>query len=425
MLLSACLRYLRPAMKASRLRASLARARGGNVAVVVGLSTPAIATLVFGAVDVASVINDRGRMQSIADAAALAGARNLSVAMRDSSAEGFAQAMATSMIGEWQNAPALTVSVETTSLDEGGKAIKVVLDARRGSLFGDLLPPGGWQYAVESVATSVASTPLCILTTNEQLTDSFLVGGSSQIRAPECLLHSNNNVKVNGLVDARQTQAVRSATGNITPDPITDVPAIPDPFADRTSPAMLPCLGKLKNAVFHVTKGTHTLPAGKHCGLVEIAGTANVVLAPGEHYFQIGAVVVRDSARLTGSDVVMIFDTTSFMNLLHDSVVNISGRESGPYTGFAVMTARGNVRTFTIDSTHVERLDGVIYVPDATLRILGRSDVARQSDWTVIVAKSLRLSGSPRLYLNADYAASDIDVPTGVGPRDGGARLID
>ena len=41
-----------------------------------------------------------------------------------------------------------------------------------------------------------------------------------------------------------------------------------------------------------------------------------------------------------------------------------------------------------------------------------------------IVAASLMLTGSPNVFINADYGASDVPVPGGVGPRPGGSRLI-
>jgi hypothetical protein len=74
---------------------------------------------------------------------------------------------------------------------------------------------------------------------------------------------------------------------------------------------------------------------------------------------------------------------------------------------------------------HVESLLGVIYVPSARLIVEGTADVARESAWTVIVAREVRLSGSPSLFINANYSASDVPVPSGVGPRTGGSRLID
>lgn len=55
--------------------ARLIRARSGNAAVVVALALPALATFALGATDVASIMNDRQRMRSIAEGAALAGAQ--------------------------------------------------------------------------------------------------------------------------------------------------------------------------------------------------------------------------------------------------------------------------------------------------------------------------------------------------------------
>ena len=54
----------------------------------------------------------------------------------------------------------------------------------------------------------------------------------------------------------------------------------------------------------------------------------------------------------------------------------------------------------------------------------GKDEVARDSAWTVIVARMLQLKGSPSLIINANYAASDVPVPDGVGPRSGGAQLV-
>lgn len=89
------------------------------------------------------------------------------------------------------------------------------------------------------------------------------------------------------------------------------------------------------------------------------------------------------------------------------------------------MAARSNKLRFEIDSTRVEQLDGVIYAPAAELLVFGNSDVARQSDWTVIVADRLSLRGNPHLYLNADYSESELLVPAGVGNRRDAVRLLD
>ncbi|MFI4933999.1 MAG: hypothetical protein ACHP7N_05240 [Caulobacterales bacterium] len=58
----------------------------------------------------------------------------------------------------------------------------------------------------------------------------------------------------------------------------------------------------------------------------------------------------------------------------------------------------------------------IFYVPSATLQVTGAGNrVADQSAWTVVIAQAITLSGSPNLVINANYAASNVPVPAGVG----------
>ena len=68
---------------------------------------------------------------------------------------------------------------------------------------------------------------------------------------------------------------------------------------------------------------------------------------------------------------------------------------------------------------------GTIYLPKGRLEIATMSPIADQSAYTAIVARSIRMSGSPTLVLNADYAATDIPVPAGIGPTGGEVFLRD
>jgi hypothetical protein len=133
---------------------------------------------------------------------------------------------------------------------------------------------------------------------------------------------------------------------------------------------------------------------------------------------------VRETGRLTGDDAVLFFDRSSKFDFKDQAQINLDGRRTGPFAGLVMVGTRDNTQNFTISADHVESLLGVIYVPSATLVIEGNADVARESAWTVIVAQGLTLKGSPQLYINADYDASSVPVPTGVGPRAGESRLI-
>jgi hypothetical protein len=82
------------------------------------------------------------------------------------------------------------------------------------------------------------------------------------------------------------------------------------------------------------------------------------------------------------------------------------------------MTTRENDRVFDIASDSANKFLGTIYVPSATLLVRGAGNkVADASDWTVIVAKSIKLEGSPKLIINSDYAGSAVPVPSGVGDK--------
>lgn len=408
--------------------ARLARARAGNAAGVVALLTPVAVTLVLGATDVAAILGDKQRMQSIAEASAIAGARNLSVAMSESDALEHAGAMAEAMVSEWRGSPTITVTPRIVSLDHGAKGVRVRLDAHRPSFFNDLLPPGGWRYDTAATASSVGASPLCVLGFAENLAINLLQ--TAQIVAPDCLVHSNGNVFTgsSARIEAGRTQAVKDARGNISPEPVLDAPPINDPFESLALEASLvKCVGKLLGGVTLgvYTTGTHHLAPGDHCGAITISGDATLILEPGEHRFGGGAMILTDNARLIGEDVVLIVDLLWRTSFLGNSTVSLSGRREGLLAGFVMIADRDNVQPFQIDTNHVERLDGVIYIPNAQLRVGSSGDVARQSDWTVIVAESLYLSGNPNLFINADYAGSDINPPGGVGPRRDAVRLVE
>jgi hypothetical protein len=122
---------------------------------------------------------------------------------------------------------------------------------------------------------------------------------------------------------------------------------------------------------------------------------------------------------------VLFFDKASKFEFKDQAVVNLDGRKEGPYAGIVMGGTRDNTQDFIISADHVESLLGVIYVPSAKLIVEGKSEVAKDSAWTVIVAKEMQMKGSPSLFINANYSASDVPVPAGVGNRAGGSRLID
>ena len=170
--------------------------------------------------------------------------------------------------------------------------------------------------------------------------------------------------------------------------------------------------------------GARSLPPGVHCGGVKVFGSAKLTLDPGEHWFLGGHLEVKEDARLEGTDVVLMFDKASKFDFKDRAQVNLNGRQSGTWAGMVMIGMRDNTQDFIISADNVDTLQGVIYVPRAKLIVEGKSEVARDTPWTVIVARALELKGSASLFINANYHASNVPVPVGVGPSTGPVRLV-
>jgi len=400
----------------------------GNVALMAALIGPGIILLAVGAIDLLAVSTAHSRLQSVADAGALAGAPFLALAADGSGAKERAASFVRAEISQWDGAPKYEGTYEV--VDQGGqRAIRVLLKGHRPSFFANLLPPGGWNFEGDATATSVGLVPLCVLVTGTSGDRLLQLQDSSQVTAPSCMVHSNRDIAVQGgRISAAAVQAVTSAGGDISPSANTGAATVEDPLANLD----LELSGGFGNLCtdasvdkVSVSSGIHYIPPGRHCGGIEANGTARIVLEAGEHYFLKGKLSIDESARLEGGDVVLFFDTASKFEFTGGARVSLEGRQSGAYAGIVMASMRDNKQDFMISADHVESLLGVIYVPSARLIVEGTEDVARDSAWTVIVAREVRLSGSPSLFINANYGASDVPVPNGVGPRTGGSRLID
>ncbi|WP_296819198.1 pilus assembly protein TadG-related protein [Brevundimonas sp.] len=414
----------------ARLASKLCHNTRGVIALKFAMAVPGLAVLVLGSVDLYAVQSDRSRMQDIADAAALAGARELGLAVDAVGPEGRALAYIEAQISGWSHGPTITPDVEVITLASGERALRAALHGNRPSFFGNMLPPGGWDMDAEATATSIAVTPLCVLVHSTSQDRTLNLKDQSQIRAPACLIHSNREVKVENVarITAASVQAVTRASGSISPAAQTGAAVVQDPFADLPieTTANLRDLLRCTAATIpqRISSGRHVLQPGVHCDNLTVDGTAELVLAPGEHWFLHASLQVKEDGRLSGTDVVLFFDKDSRFQFQDRSTISLEGRESGQYAGMVMIATRDNTQDFVIWSDHVETLLGVIYVPRARLIVQGTADVARESAWTVIVAQRMELKGAPSLFINADYDASDVPVPGGVGPTSGGSRLL-
>jgi Flp pilus assembly protein TadG len=394
-----------------RLRRVLTDA-GGGVAVIFAFAAPALALLACGAMDLAAVNGDRSAMQDAADATALAMAKQLGVAT-SAGITSRAQAYAVGQLGQIATNDSVTV---TTTIAADNSSVTVAIAGARSSFFGNLLPPGGWNLQAQATASTLGDLPLCVLSSAAGAPGNIQLQTSSQLTAAKCLVQANGDLTVDSgsSLTAGLAQASGVASGPITPAPQTGAPTIADPFASLSITP--PLLGLCNPLDLVYDLGVNVLTPGTHCGNLTVRNGATVQLLPGEYYFAQGTLTMQDNSTLTGSNVVLIFNDDASFAFKDSSTINLTGRQSGTYAGFVIATTRANTNTFLISSNSAHLLEGAIYIPDATLQVTGTSNqVADQSAWTVVVAKSLLLQGSPNLVINANYAGSNVPVPAGAG----------
>jgi hypothetical protein len=247
--------------------------------------------------------------------------------------------------------------------------------------------------------------------------------GSSRIMAPDCGIHSNAQIKVQGgaQIEGRKIQSVREAIGGgMTPTPGQWVPSIVDPFSAVSFPSLDSCIGQTGSVVYEVDDSTSYLDPGIHCLHITVKNKATLILRPGDHFFRKN-VQLLGHGRLNGEDVFLFFDhgsDPSFGGMY--ARVNLIGRKSGPYAGMVMATVGGNSPNIILPGSNVEQLLGVVYVRNGILQVSGAGVAAADSAWTVIVAKQILSTGTARIRINADYDGSDVPVPNGVGPNAGG-----
>lgn len=393
----------------------LARDDRGGIAMMFAVALPAIAVVSIGAVELGVTLNHKSVLQSAADAAALAGAGEQSVAPVgvEERTRAFALAQAAEI------ADNSTVDANVVVLPGGG--VQVTMTGHRQSFFGNLLPPGGFNIAVTSTANSLNAAPLCVLGSRGPGDKIINVVDNSRIAATGCLVQANGDVTVegSGRITATVVQAAGRASGNIVPAGYSGAKVIDDPFANvnLTLPAGCNDTGAMPSG-----SQTINISPGVHCGKVMVNSGGTVRLMPGEHYFRGAELNIKGSGMLWGRDVVLIFDRDSKITFQDTARVDLEGRRTGALSGFLIVTTRDHTNNVDIWSDNVDNLLGVVYTPAARLTVLGTQAVAEDSQWTVVVAKELEVKGSAALTINTGYAGSPVPVPVGVGPY-GGARL--
>ncbi|TXN04584.1 pilus assembly protein [Methylobacterium sp. WL103] len=439
--------------------------RRGAVAVIFCLAATVLLGLVGGGIDYARLAARRNLLQGAVDAGTLAGGGSLKLALSNTAA--VSSVTEQTIRSEAKSPPDRPLTVQVTVATDK-TSVAATASENFKLTFGSFVGLSEVKIAVKAQASVVGRMRLCMLALDPAAIGAFNLQKSAQVTATDCALYSNSSAQI-GMVGQQnaiaKAQTICSAGGylgiraNFSPLPQTGCPVIEDPLKDRAAPpigacASLPFPLNLLNVFGIKTISTNmTLEPGTYCGGLRITQSAVVTLKPGIYVMKDGPLFVDMTATLTGTDVALYF-TGDKAGLLFDKGTTIS--LSAPTTGImagllmseertvtlpidpvvllqalvgvlisptpAPLSVTKLMRTYRIISDNARTMLGTIYLPSGRLVIDATKPVADQSAYTVIVARQINLYEGPNLVLNANYGATSVPVPKGVGPTSG--RLL-
>jgi Flp pilus assembly protein TadG len=413
-------------IRLSRHLLHLAADRAGTVAVTTALAFTGLAGVGGLSIDVGDWYMTRRAMQTAADAAAIAGARELfagndagvvGAAMTDAGGNGFS------------NANGATV---TATIAGDGQSITVNISKTANLMLSSLFLRNAPTIRVTSQAGLVGGgAPICMLTTNP--TGAGVIsfsGNNGTIQASRCALvedsTSTNAIDAgNGNIISEQTCGPGGYTAgpnaNLSPLPST-CSAMPDPLADLTPPsnANAPC-----NHTNSRPNGTVSLSPGVYCGGINVQGNSTVTFQPGIYILRDGGLSAKGGATLNGAGVgFFMTGSGTAVQLSKDDLslggnvnVNISAPTSGPLAGIAIYqdhSASTGTITNTIVGDGTVNFTGTLYFGNQNVVFTGNGTADGQAPFTAVIGNTVTYKGNGTLIFNANYTNTDVPPPPGM-----------
>lgn len=416
--------------------------RSGHFAVGFALLMPLLFGLVGGAVDFVAFERNMKRMQDAADLAALAAAREGSlqgwneqiaseVALKFAS-ENLGQAVSTPEMAKAQSSSPSGEYRIATSVDTVTKSVTVSVENDFYPYFylGYFRPSP--QISVSAKASVTGEMNLCVIGLDPSAAGTLSLTSFAKVTAPACAVFSNSTsatgmiAKDDALLAAEYSCSAGGFDGaakNYTKVPVTDCRPVDDPLAARGVPASDKCDFTKKTVSGLVT----FLDPGVYCGGIRITNYANVGFKPGVYVIKDGELKSDLGGIVGGNGVTFVFTGKgSRMNFDKSTVLSFKAPETGNYAGILLYQDPKSpaIETFEISSKTASILLGTIYLPNGIFKVHAQNKVGDKSAYTVILARKLDIGAKADLVINANYGATKVPVPTGLGPQSGEIRLV-
>ena len=396
-------------------------ARRGMVLVLAAALLPLVVGTMALVLDGGLLYLQRQKAQSVADAAALAGAYQLYNGSNFSVAQSSAIA-----IGK-QNGYTITAS-QVTAPQSGQVAVSVSGSQPR--FFSGLWGGTGLSVTASAVAQGTlgsSSTPystaalLVLAPTGSSVT----LSGSTKVTA------LNGSI----VVDSTSSASILSSGSNPGPSitaPELDLsgkilysgsnpnqatttkssqPNTPDPLASLSAPSSSGMTVQSSSAINLSGSQTKTLNPGVYTGGINMSGSSSVTLNPGVYYINGGGINMSGSTSISGNGVFIYNTGGGSIDLSGTGGISLSPMSSGTYAGITVFQDRSNSAGATMSGGTNINNTGTFYFPDSSVTLSGSSGVSVIG--AQLIAKNLAFSGTSSIEVN--YNANSVARTSSAG----------
>lgn len=418
-----------------QLLPDVVRNESGAFAIVFSLCAAVLLGFVALGIDTYRWHRTRSDMTAVADSAALAAASKLTLSQAlDLGDEVTPLAVSTAesfIAAQLGNGFASNINVDPAS-----GIVTVSIKARGTTTFAQTIGFQGADIGVTSQAQATISKTVtaCIiaLEPSAPVGIDFSLGGT--IIANDCAIWSNatsetSSIDANGsgLVEASRTCAVGGiAKGSLDIQPAaqTHCPPVVDPLAAWSPPISVPVCDKAP--VLKFDEGAQTLSPGVYCGGIKVGGSTQLTLEPGIYYIVDDGLKVNGGANVVGHGVTIVsMGNNASIDFLGNSGVELSAPTTGPTAGLVLAGGRDQPQVASmIGGGASSRLLGTVYLPSHDLGFGGNTEVSMPTDFTVLIARTLKFHGGATFEIRSDHANSPVPAIAPEVTVESAARLI-
>jgi hypothetical protein len=405
------------------LQFSKRNSRKGSVLIMGTLTISVLFAFMGLALDVSYMYFHKRRMQTAADAGAIAGAQEIlrgnansaivTSARNDSALDGFTNG---------SNGVTVTVNNPPLSGTNVGNSsyVEVIVSQAQPTWFMRIIEVSSATVSARAVA-GIGSGDACVyaLNPNTGNNSGFFINGTANANFA-CGIYSNSNFRAvgSGCVTAPHISYVGTNTNGTgcTPSVSSGVQVV-DPLKNKYAIPAHAASCDSDHTDVKFTKDptgstTRTLSPGTYCGGIDIGGSStNVVFSAGEYILLGGGLSVTSSVNVTGANVTFFntFNSTysyGDISITGSGLMTLTAPTTGTYKGLlfyqdpTVTWSSNNGSIIAGSATSV--YEGILYFPSTDLDYTGNSSSSTGRGYTLLVGYNVTVRGNSTI--NADYS---------------------